>query len=64
MNVGNVSPRVRMPVDTEYASAYAGGRTSWLRIESQLQHLEDLVDLPGMEEDEGVVSTVVVKSRR
>jgi hypothetical protein len=43
---------------SDYAATYAGGETSWLRIESQLQHMEELVDVPDLEN--GAASTVVV----
>jgi hypothetical protein len=63
-----ISPRIHSGnfrdgvVESGYAEAYAGGATSWLRIESQLQHLEDLVDLPDIE-GASASSTLVVEPR-
>ena len=50
-------------VESGYAAAYPGGSTSWLRIESQLQHLEELVTLPEIEGGGGP-STLLVEGRR
>jgi hypothetical protein len=65
----SVSPRVRgrnqefgeETWQSDYAASYAGGVTSWLRIESQLQHIEELVELPDIEH--GTTSTLVVDGR-
>ena len=65
----SVSPRVRgrnqefgdETWQSDYAASYAGGATSWLRIESQLQHIEELVDVPDIEN--GTTSTLVVDAR-
>lgn len=50
-------------VESGYAGTYAGGATSWLRIEAQLKNLEELVDLPDIEGAAAGATTLVVQPR-